>query len=166
MADEEVVCEEGDGVLTADEEVTMVVEHFQMLETTEQMRVAFEGIKLLFKSRENEEREKEEREDEIKGEVVPLPTDVLFKLQVYASDNDRLVARFSHPNNTQGIGIAWDGLLALGTNPSQDIIIRARGPNGIVDLSTNGLTRLRVLGNGSVEIPFGGVSVTGGGQQL
>jgi hypothetical protein len=85
------------------------------------------------------------------------------KLQVYASDNDRLVARFSHPNNTQGIGIAWDGLLALGTNPSQEINIRARGPDGSVILSTNGFTRLRVLGNGNVEIGFGGVSVTGGG---
>jgi hypothetical protein len=40
-----------------DEEVTEVVEHFEMLTTIEQMRKALEGIKLSLKSRVNEEKE-------------------------------------------------------------------------------------------------------------
>jgi hypothetical protein len=50
-----------------DEEVTEVVEHFEMLTTVEQMRKALEGIKLSLKSRA-----REEREDEIKGEVADV----------------------------------------------------------------------------------------------
>jgi hypothetical protein len=46
-----------------DEEVTEVVEHFEMLTTIEQMRKALEGVKLSLKIRRKEEREKEEREE-------------------------------------------------------------------------------------------------------
>ena len=68
MADEEL---EGDGVLTADEdeEVTMVVEHFELLSTKEKMRKACEGIKLSLKIREKEMQDA--------GEL-PVPEDILL----------------------------------------------------------------------------------------
>jgi hypothetical protein len=50
------MAEKGD-VVVEDEEVTEVVEHFEMLTTIEQMRKAFEGIKLSLKIREKEERD-------------------------------------------------------------------------------------------------------------
>jgi|LauGreDrversion4_2_1035121.scaffolds.fasta_scaffold814681_1 hypothetical protein len=43
------------GVAVVDEEVTEVVEHFEML-TIEQMRKALEGIKLSLENKEREER--------------------------------------------------------------------------------------------------------------
>jgi hypothetical protein len=61
----------------------MVVEHFQLLETTEQMRVAFEGIKLSLKSREKEERDAvkvAEREGEKKAVIGTPPNHILICL--------------------------------------------------------------------------------------
>jgi hypothetical protein len=34
---------------------------------------------------------------------------------------------FYHPNRTQGIGIVYDGLRALGANANQNIVMRPRG---------------------------------------
>jgi hypothetical protein len=39
-----------------DEKITEVIEHFELLESTEQMRKAFEGIKLSLKKKEKEEK--------------------------------------------------------------------------------------------------------------
>ena len=75
-----------------------------------------------------------------------------IKLQVYASSNNT-IAIFKHPNDTQGIGITYDSIFALGsdTNVAQPIAIKSKG-NASVVLNTNSIDRLTVLGNGNVGI--------------
>ena len=83
MAEEEL---EGDGVLTADEdeEVTEVMEHFEMLTTIEQMRKALKGIKLSLKIREKEEREEEE-------EIEPEPPSPLILALLNGNSVEKIV---------------------------------------------------------------------------
>ena len=83
----------------------------------------------------------------------------VIKFQVYASDGSGIAAIFKHPNDTQGVGILYDGLQALGSNANQDINIRARGSGGRVVLTTNGSNRLII--NGSTYHEFLGTSATG-----
>ena len=75
-----------------------------------------------------------------------------IKLQVYASSNN-IIAIFKHPNDSQGIGITYDSVFALGsdTNVAQPIAIKSKG-NASVVLNTNSIDRLTVLGNGNVGI--------------
>ena len=75
-----------------------------------------------------------------------------IKLQVYASSNN-IIAIFKHPNDSQGIGITYDSIFALGsdTNVAQPIAIKSKG-NASVVLNTNSIDRLTVLGNGNVGI--------------
>jgi hypothetical protein len=75
-----------------------------------------------------------------------------IKLQVYSSDSSGYAAIFKHPNDTQGIGIKFDGLQALGTNANQDINLIARGTTGNIFLNTNASNRLTVSGSGNVAI--------------
>jgi hypothetical protein len=63
-------------------------------------------------------------------------------------------------NDTQGIGIQFDGLIALGTNASQSINLKARGPSGQVVLQTNGSTRLIINGSTFHEFFGTGSSAT------
>ncbi len=49
------------------------------------------------------------------------------KLVVVGSDSNGVCAMFYHPNRTQGIGIVYDGLRALGANANQNIVMRPRG---------------------------------------
>jgi hypothetical protein len=73
----------------------------------------------------------------------------ITKLRVYASDNSGISAIFKHPNDTQGIGIAYDGLVALNTN--QSINIKPSGAGRFeVSASTNNtgtITNLSYFGN-------------------
>jgi len=75
-----------------------------------------------------------------------------IKLQVYASSNN-IIAIFKHPNDSQGIGITYDSVFALGsdTNATQPISIKSKGNTNVV-LNTNSIDRLTVLGNGNVGI--------------
>jgi hypothetical protein len=75
-----------------------------------------------------------------------------IKLQVYASSNN-IIAIFKHPNDSQGIGITYDSVFALGsdTNVAQPISIKSKGNTNVV-LNTNSIDRLTVLGNGNVGI--------------
>ncbi len=58
------------------------------------------------------------------------------KLLVSGSDDNYCSALFYHPNLSQGIGITYDGLRALGFNTNQDIVMRPRGSGMfIVDFS-------------------------------
>ena len=75
-----------------------------------------------------------------------------IKLQVYSSDGSGYAAIFKHPNDTQGIGIKFDGLQALGTNANQDINLIARGATGNLYFNTNASNRLTVTGSGNVGI--------------
>jgi hypothetical protein len=50
-----------------------------------------------------------------------------IKLYVSGSDANGLSAKFYHPNLSQGIGICYDGLYALGSNANQNIVMRPRG---------------------------------------
>jgi len=78
-----------------------------------------------------------------------------IKLQVYSSDGSGYAAIFKHPNDTQGIGIKFDGIQALGTNANQDLNIIARGTTGNVFLNTNASNRLTITGSGNVAIGAG-----------
>ena len=49
------------------------------------------------------------------------------KLLVSGSDGNSCSALFYHPNRSQGIGIAYDGLVALGYTTNQNISMRPRG---------------------------------------
>jgi phage FluMu protein gp41 len=75
-----------------------------------------------------------------------------IKLQVYASSNN-IIAIFKHPNDSQGIGITYDSVFALGsdTNATQPISIKSKGNTNVV-LNTNSIDRLTVFGNGNVGI--------------
>jgi phage FluMu protein gp41 len=75
-----------------------------------------------------------------------------IKLQVYASSNN-IIAIFKHPNDSQGIGISYDSVFALGsdTNATQPISIKSKGNTNVV-LNTNSIDRLTVFGNGNVGI--------------
>jgi hypothetical protein len=76
------MAEKGD-VVVEDMEVTEVVEHFATLTTIEQMRKAFEGVKLSLKIRKKEERDVAkvaDMEDEMKAKVGVPPTHVLLCL--------------------------------------------------------------------------------------
>jgi hypothetical protein len=48
-----------------------------------------------------------------------------FKLLVSGSDSNGICAKFFHPNRTQGIGIAFDGLAGLSAN--QNIVMKPSG---------------------------------------
>jgi hypothetical protein len=48
------------------------------------------------------------------GYLSPGAFDTIIRLLVYGSDNNNIVASFKHPNNSQGIGITWEGIKALG----------------------------------------------------
>ena len=49
------------------------------------------------------------------------------KLVVAGSDSNGVCAYFYHPNRSQGIGIVYDGLRALGGNANQSISMTPRG---------------------------------------
>jgi len=81
-----------------------------------------------------------------------------IKLQVYCAGStnsaNNLVAIFKHPNDSQGIGITYDSIIALGTsdtNATQPINIKSKGDASIF-LNTNSTDRLTILGNGNVGI--------------
>ena len=59
------------------------------------------------------------------------------KLVVYSTDTSGIIASFKHPNNLQGIGITSTGIIALGTNVSQNILIKSRGTGGVINFVTN-----------------------------
>ena len=93
MADVEL---EGDGVLTVDEdeEVTEVVENFELVTTIEQMRKVLKGIKLSLKIREKEAREDETevREDEKKeDEIEPEPPSPDILARVNGNSAEKIV---------------------------------------------------------------------------
>jgi hypothetical protein len=72
-----------------------------------------------------------------------------IKLQVYASDSTGTCAIFKHPNDTQGIGIRYDGI--FGTNANQNVNISATG-TGSINFNTVGTNRLNIASNGDVNI--------------
>jgi hypothetical protein len=86
----------------------------------------------------------------------------MTKLQVYASDNDGIVAIFKHPNDTQGIGVRYDGLSALGNNPNQNIIMRPRG-TGTFSVEYGGVSKFSVNSAGGLTISPDTIAITSGG---
>jgi hypothetical protein len=75
----------------------------------------------------------------------------MTKLRVYASDNDGVVAIFKHPNDTQGIGVRYDGLSALGNAANQNIIMRPRGTGSFSVENPTGTNRFNVSSVGLVS---------------
>jgi hypothetical protein len=68
--------------------------------------------------------------------------DTVIRMLVYGSDNSSVIASFKHPNNSQGIGIMWDGIRALG-NGSQGVGT-GNQPISLIPLGTGAVA---VLGN-------------------
>jgi hypothetical protein len=79
------------------------------------------------------------------------------KLQVYASDDTGTIAIFKHPNDTQGIGIRYDGIYQINSTASS-LSISSTGTGGII-FNTNGTERMRVYTDGSVRTPYGGAFI-------
>jgi hypothetical protein len=73
--------------------------------------------------------------------------DNVIRMLVYGSDNGGVIASFKHPNNSQGVGIMWDGIRALGSG-SQGV--------GTGNQSFN----LIPLGTGAVAV-LGNLTATG-----
>eukprot|EP00960_Hanusia_phi_P018177 534574-Hanusia_phi.AAC.1 len=63
-----------------------------------------------------------------------------------------VVASFLNTDQTSGIGIAYDGIIATGTGTNQNINIYAKGATGTVIIGTNTNERVYVTGTGSVGI--------------
>jgi hypothetical protein len=78
----------------------------------------------------------------------------ISKLRVYASDSLNCSAIFKHPNDTQGIGVAFNGLVALGTNTNQDIVMTPRGSGVFIVNGTGGSnnTTYRYFSLGGVSL--------------
>jgi len=68
---------------------------------------------------------------------------------------------FRHTNGTQGIGFGYNTIYATGSDPAQNLGIKAKGTTGNVILSTNEAERMRVNGAGNV-----GIGVTNPGATL
>ena len=79
--------------------------------------------------------------------------DNIIKLKVYASGSEDVSAIFKHPNNTQGIGIKYNGLVALGTYADQGIILTTRGTGAFVVNNNAGTIRLEL--QSSIGDPYG-----------
>ncbi len=65
--------------------------------------------------------------------------DSIKRLVVYGSDSDKMIASFKHPNDSQGIGIMWDGIKALGNSSggnNQSILLQPLG-TGVVSVQGN-----------------------------
>ena len=93
----------------------------------------------------------------------------MSKLQVYAADANSCSAIFKHPNDTQGIGISYDGLVALGSTANQDIVMRPRGA-GTFSVEYGGVSKFRVSSAGALTMSSGitipadiGAITSGGG---
>lgn len=65
--------------------------------------------------------------------------------------NDTYIASFKHTNLTQGLGLTYNSIEAIGTNATQNITIKSKS-TGNIYMNTNGSTQLMVSGTGGVEI--------------
>jgi hypothetical protein len=94
--------------------------------------------------------------------------DGTIKLQVYASGSESVSAIFKHPNNTQGIGIKYDGLVALGTNADQPIVLTTRGTGTFLVNNNAGTTKLQVVTQtgGTYGEIFGDWYISGTGNEI
>jgi hypothetical protein len=92
----------------------------------------------------------------------------IIKLAVYASGSGGLSAIFKHPNNTQGIGIKYNGLVALGTYSDQPIVLTTRGLGSFVVNNNAGFTKLQVVTTvgGTYGEIFGDWYVSGLGNEI
>jgi hypothetical protein len=79
-----------------------------------------------------------------------------IKLQVYSSDGNGTCAIFKHPNDTQGIGIKYDGIYQ--TNANANLQLTTSG-SGQIYFNTNGAERMRVYTDGSIRTPIGGAFI-------
>jgi hypothetical protein len=77
-------------------------------------------------------------------------------LKVYASTSDGTNAIFKHPNDTQGIGIKYDGIYQ--TNANANLQLTTSG-SGQIYFNTNGAERMRVYTDGSIRTPIGGAFI-------
>lgn len=64
-----------------------------------------------------------------------------------------LGVEFRHSSGAQGIGIGYNGIYAAGSNTNQDLVFKARGPNGGVLMRTNNDYRVHIQGSGDVTVP-------------
>jgi len=74
-------------------------------------------------------------------------------------DSNTFIAVFRHSNLTQGIGIQYDGLTAMGSNSSQDIRIKSKN-SGKVIFNTNNSDRAFIDSSGNLSVS-GNLNVDG-----
>jgi hypothetical protein len=77
-------------------------------------------------------------------------------LKVYASTSDGTNAIFKHPNDSQGIGIKYDGIYQINANNPVNIVTTGTGQ---IFFYTNGAERMRVYADGSIRTPIGGAFI-------
>jgi hypothetical protein len=80
----------------------------------------------------------------------------IIRFRVYASDGGGTSAIFKHPNDTQGIGIKYDGIYQ--TNANANLQLTTSG-SGQIYFNTNGTERMRVYTDGSIRTPIGGAFI-------
>jgi hypothetical protein len=80
----------------------------------------------------------------------------IIRFRVYASDGGGTSAIFKHPNDTQGIGIKYDGIYQ--TNANANLQLTTSG-TGQIYFNTNGAERMRVYTDGSIRTPIGGAFI-------
>jgi len=76
----------------------------------------------------------------------PISCTTLSTRDITATSDLTYIATFSHTNLTQGIGIGYDRIVAMGSNASQNITIVTKG-TGSLYVMTNGTTRFYIDGN-------------------
>jgi hypothetical protein len=64
---------------------------------------------------------------------------------------DTYIGSFKHTNLTQGLGLTYNSIEAIGTNSTQNITIKSKS-TGNIYFNTNGTSQMMVSGTGGVEI--------------
>ena len=75
-------------------------------------------------------------------------------------NGNTFMATFRHTNLTQGIGIGYNEITAMGNNATQDIYVKSKSTGSVI-LNTNGVNRLTVNGSGNTTIS-GALTASGG----
>ena len=76
----------------------------------------------------------------------PIGCTTLSTSDITAISDQTYIATFRHTNLTQGIGIGFDRLVAMGSNPTQNITIASKSTGDVI-LMTNGITRFTISGS-------------------
>ena len=71
---------------------------------------------------------------------------------ITGTDTSDPIAEFKSNTGSLGVGLAQTSIYAAGSAADQDLSMKAKGVSGTLNFVTNGINRLRILGNGNVGI--------------